>query len=129
MMSDPLMAKQMEKEMRIGFIVSLFLTIPIVLYSSLGQKILGVNLPAPLPISLAFPDGGVNLLSLLLASLVVFWPGWIFISGAYYSLKKKTLDMSTLIDIWVLAAYLASSAVSCVGILKGKTFFEAAAML
>ena len=77
--------------MRIGFILSLLLTIPVVLYSSLGQKILGVNLPAPLPVSLAFPDGGVNLLSLLLASLVVFWPGWIFISGAYYALKKKGL--------------------------------------
>ena len=47
-MADPAMAKQMEKEMRIGFILSLLLTIPIVLYSSLGQKILGVNLPAPL---------------------------------------------------------------------------------
>ena len=36
--TDPLMAKQMEKEMRIGFIVSLLLTIPVVLYSFLGQK-------------------------------------------------------------------------------------------
>jgi len=127
--TDPLMAKQMEKEMRIGFIVSLFLTIPIVLYSSLGQKILGVNLPAPLPISLAFPDGGINLLSLLLASLVVFWPGWIFISGAYYSLKKKTLDMSTLIATGVLAAYIYSFAMTIFADLKGETFFEAAAML
>src|SRR3989338_9017362 len=127
--TDPLMAKQMENEMRIGFIVSLFLTIPIVLYSSLGQKILGVNLPAPLPISLAFPDGGINLLSLLLASLVVFWPGWIFISGAYYSLKKKTLDMSTLIATGVLAAYIYSFAMTIFADLKGETFFEAAAML
>ena len=129
MMSDPLMAKKMEKEMRIGFIVSLFLTIPVVLYSSLGQKILGVNLPTPLPASLAFPDGGINLLSLLLASLVVFWPGWIFISGAYYSLKKKTLDMSTLIATGVLAAYIYSFAMTIFADLKGETFFEAAAML
>jgi len=129
MMSNPLMAKQMEKEMRIGFIISLLLTIPIVLYSSLGQKILGVNLPAPLPISLAFPDGGINLLSLLLASLVVFWPGWIFISGAYYSLKKKTLDMSTLVATGVLAAYIYSFAMTIFAGLKGETFFEAAAML
>ena len=128
-MTDPLMAKKMEKEMRIGFIISLFLTIPVVLYSSLGQKILGVNLPAPLPVSLAFPDGGINLLSLLLASLVVFWPGWIFISGAYYSLKKKTLDMSTLIATGVLAAYIYSFAMTIFADLKGETFFEAAAML
>ena len=128
-MSDPAMAKHMEKEMRIGFVVSLLLTIPIVLYSSLGQKIFGVNLPAPLPVSMAFPDGGVNLLSLLLASLVVFWPGWIFISGAYYSLKKKTLDMSTLIATGVLAAYIYSFAMTIFSELKGETFFEAAAML
>lgn len=127
--TDPSMAKQMEKEMRIGFVVSLLLTIPIVLYSSLGQKILGVNLPAPLPVSLAFPDGGVNLLSLLLASLVVFWPGWIFISGAYYALKKKTLDMAVLIATGVLAAYIYSFAMTIFADLKGETFFEAAAML
>src|SRR3990167_9788987 len=70
------------------------------------------DLRAPLPVSLAFPDGGINLLSLLLASLVVFWPGWIFISGAYYSLKKKTLDMSTLIATGVLAAYIYSFAMT-----------------
>ena len=128
-MTDPAMAKQMEKEMRIGFILSLLLTIPIVLYSSLGQKILGVNLPAPLPVSLAFPDGGVNLLSLLLASLVVFWPGWIFISGSYYALKKRTLDMSVLIATGVLAAYIYSFAMTIFAGLKGETFFEAAAML
>ena len=122
-MADPAMAKQMEKEMRIGFIVSLLLTIPVVLYSSLGQKILGVNLPAPLPASLAFPDGGVNLLSLLLASLVVFWPGLIFISGSYYALKKKTLDMSVLIATGVLAAYIYSFAMTIFAGLKGETFF------
>lgn len=123
------MAKQMEKEMRIGFIFSLLLTIPIVLYSSLGQKILGLHLTAPLPVSPAFPDGGVNLLSLLLASLVVFWPGWIFISGAYYALKKRTLDMAVLIATGVLAAYVYSFAMTIFANLKGETFFEAAAML
>ena len=122
--TDPTMAKQMEKEMRIGFIVSLILAIPVVLYSSLGQKILGVNLPAPLPVSLAFPDGGVNLLSLLLASLVVFWPGWIFISGAYYALKKKTLDMAVLIATGVLAAYIYSFAMTIFAGLKGETFLK-----
>lgn len=128
-MADPAMAKKMEKEMRIGFIISLLLTIPIVLYSSLGRKILGVNLPAPLPGNFAFPDGGVNLLSLMLASLVVFWPGWIFISGSYHALKKRTLDMSVLIATGVLAAYIYSFAVTVFADLKGETFFEAAAML
>jgi len=127
--NDPNMAKQMEREMRTGFFVSLFLTIPIVLYSMMGEKIFSIHLPAPLPVSLAFPDGGVNLLSLLLASLVVFWPGLIFISGAWNALKKKTLDMSTLIAVGVLTAYIFSFAMTIFADLKGETFFEAAAML
>ena len=127
--NDPNMAKQMEREMRTGFFVSLFLTIPIVLYSMMGEKIFGIHLPTPLPVSLAFPDGGVNLLSLLLASLVVFWPGLIFISGAWNALKKKTLDMSTLIAVGVLTAYIFSFAMTIFADLKGETFFEAAAML
>lgn len=128
-MADPAMAKQMEREMRTGFFISFFLTIPIVLYSAMGEKVFGIHLPTPLPVNSIFPDGGVNLLSLLLASLVVFWPGFMFISGAWTALKKKTLDMSTLIAVGVLAAYIFSFAMTIFTDLKGETFFEAAAML
>ena len=127
--TDPSMAKKMEKGMRTGFFISFFLTIPIVFYSAMGEKIFGVRLPTPFPANSIFPDGGVNLISLLLASLVVFWPGWIFISGAYYSLKKRTLDMSTLIAVGVLTAYIFSFIMTVFSGLKGETFFEAAAML
>ena len=64
---------------------------------------------------------------LILATPVVFWSGWIFISGAYRALRHRTLDMSVLIATGVLAAYIASLILMVVG--GEEVFFEAAAML
>jgi len=63
---------------------------------------------------------------LLLSTPVVFYSGWIFISGAYHSLRRRTLNMSVLIATGVLAAYLFSVLITFIG---GETFYEAAAML
>ena len=118
-MSDPKMAKAMERDMRNRFFLSLLLTIPTVLYSPLGMDFLGLDLPTgPL---------NHNWLMFLLATPVVWWGGWIFISGASRSLRHRTLNMSVLIATGVLAAY-AFSVVITIGDL-GETFYEAAAML
>src|SRR5215204_5603131 len=117
-MSDPLMAAKMERDMRNKFFVALLLTIPTVLYSPLGMNLLGVQLPTF--------GLGENLIMLLLSTPVVFYSGWIFISGAYYSLRRRTLNMSVLIATGVLAAYLFSVLITFLG---GETFYEAAAML
>ncbi len=63
---------------------------------------------------------------LVLSTPVVFYCGWMFISGAYHSLRRRMLNMSALIATGVLAAYLASLLLTMVG---SETFFEAAAML
>jgi Cu2+-exporting ATPase len=117
-MSDPLMAATMERDMRNRFSVALLLTIPTVLYSPLGMNLLGVRLPTF--------GLGENLIMLLLTTPVVFYSGWIFISGAYHSLRRRTLNMSVLIATGVLAAYLFSVLITFLG---GETFYEAAAML
>src|ERR687898_988621 len=117
-MSDPGMAKAMERDMRNKFFVALLLTIPTVLYSPLGMNLLGVRLPTF--------GLGENLIMLLLSTPVVFYSGWIFISGSYYSLRRRTLNMSVLIATGVLAAYLFSVLITFIG---GETFYEAAAML
>ena len=118
-MSDPKMAKAMERDMRNRFLVSLLLTIPTVLYSPLGMDFFGLDLPTgPL---------NHNWLMLLLATPVVWWGGWIFISGAVRSLRNGSLNMSVLIATGVLAAYVFSVAIT-IGDL-GETFYEAAAML
>ena len=78
-MSDPKTAKAMERDMRNRSFLSLLLAIPIVLYSPLGMDLLGLDLPmGPL---------NHNWLMFILATPVVWWGSWIFISGAYRSLR------------------------------------------
>jgi Cu2+-exporting ATPase len=117
-MSDPGMAAAMERDMRNRFFVALLLTIPTVLYSPLGTNLLGLRLSTF--------GLGENVIMLLLSTPVVFYSGWIFISGSYYSLRSRTLNMSVLIATGVLAAYLFSVLITFVG---SETFYEAAAML
>src|ERR687893_704767 len=117
-MSDPNMAATMERDMRNKFFVALLLTIPTVLYSPLGMNLLGVRLPTF--------GLGENVIMLILSTPVVFYCGWIFISGSYHSLRRRTLNMSVLIATGVLAAYLFSVLITFLG---GETFYEAAAML
>jgi Cu2+-exporting ATPase len=118
-MSDPMMAKAMETDMRNRFFVSLLLTIPTILYSPIGYDFLGIDLPT----------GGVNAnwIALATSTPVVWWAGWIFIGGAYHSLRRRALNMSVLIATGVLAAYLASVVLLLAG--EEDAFFEAAAML
>ncbi len=116
-MSDPKMARAMEVDMRNRFFVALVLTIPTLLYSPLFTQFFKVSLPAPVD---------PNWIMFVLSTPVVWWSGWIFISGAYQSLKHRALNMSVLIATGVLAAYLFSVLILFVG---GESFFEAAAML
>jgi len=118
-MTNPQMAKQMEADMRRRFWVSFILSIPIFIYSPVGEKVFGIILPSPIPI---------NWLLLILTTPIVFWTGSIFITGTYYSLKAKKLNMAVLIVTGVLAAYLFSALLTI--IMPGsETFYEAAALL
>lgn len=118
-MTDPRIAKEMERDMRNRFFISLILSIPIFLYSPAAINIFGLQLYSPIPI---------NWLLLILTTPIVFWAGSIFITGAFYSLKSKKLDMSVLIATGVLAAYLFSILLT---VLRpdSETFYEAAALL
>ncbi len=118
MMADPRMAAFMERDMRRRFLWSLVLTVPAVLYSPLGRTLLRLRLPQPIP---------ANWILVLLTTPVVFWTGSIFIAGAYRSLRKRALNMSVLISVGVLAAYLFSVIITVAN--AGETFYEAAAML
>src|SRR3990167_6948347 len=118
-MTNPQMAKKMEQDMRRRFWVSLFLSIPIVLYSPLGLNYFKLTLPTPLP---------ANWLLLILTTPIVFWTGSIFITGTYYSLKARQLNMAVLIATGVLAAYLFSVLLTLIRP-ESETFYEAAALL
>src|SRR3989344_1404344 len=118
-MSNPQIAKQMEKDMKKRFFISLLLSIPIFLLSPVGINLLKIPIPEFLPI---------NWILLALTTPVVFWAGSIFITGTYYSLKAKKLNMSVLIATGVLAAYLFSVLLT-VARSGSETFYEAAALL
>ena len=118
-MTNPQMTKQMEADMRRRFFISLILSIPIFLYSPVGINFFGLNLPAPIPVSWIL---------LILTTPIVFWAGSIFITGTYYSLKARVLNMSVLIATGVLAAYLFSVLLTFIQP-ESETFYEAAALL
>jgi Cu2+-exporting ATPase len=119
MMSDPSMAAAMERDMRHRFLVSLILTIPVVLYSELGEAIFGATPP---DFGL-----GVQWMAFGFATPVVLYGGWVFIRGTVEALRSRRLDMSVLITTGVAAAYLFSAGITLSG--GTEVFFEAAAML
>jgi Cu2+-exporting ATPase len=115
-LSDPTVAAAMERDMRNRFFVALALSIPTFLYSPVAEGLLDIN-----------PPGPNNWIMLLTSTPIVWWSGWIFIGGAYYSLKHRALNMSVLIATGVLAAYGFSVGLTLFG--DGETFYEAAALL
>src|SRR3989344_4533931 len=118
-MTNPQMAEYMEADMRRRFVISLTLSVPIFLYSPVAINFLGLHLPSPIPI---------HWLLLLLTTPIVFWSGSLFITGTYYSLKAKKLNMAVLIATGVLAAYLFSVLITLIRP-EAETFYEAAALL
>jgi len=117
-MSDPAMAASMEADIRRRFWVALALSLLVVLISPMGEM-LGIRLP--------LGAAARSWTLLILTTPIVFWCGWIFVSGAFRSLVSRRLDMSVLIAVGVLAAYVASVYLTIVG--SKELFYEAAAML
>jgi Cu2+-exporting ATPase len=116
--SDPTMARAMERDMRRRFVVALVLTIPVILLSPVAVNTFGLELVGS--------ETARNVTMLALSTPVVWYAGWIFIGGAWTSLRHRQLNMSVLIAVGVLAAWGASVLLTILG---RETFFEAAAML
>src|SRR3989344_4000196 len=112
------MAKLREEDIRNKFFVALILTLHIIAYSPLGENILGLRLPTPIP---------ANWIMFLLTTPVFFYSGWIFLYSAYKALQHRMLNMSVLIAVGITAAYAFSVALTILGL--PESFYEAAAML
>jgi len=117
-MSDPTMAAAMERDMRNRFFVALALTIPVILLSPLAVNTFNLEL--------IDSEEARNWLMLAISTPIVWYAGWIFIGGAWTSLRSRALNMAVLVATGVLAAWLASVFLTIAG---EETFFEAAAML
>ena len=109
----------MVRDMLRRFAVCAALTIPIVLYSPIGES-LGFGANPPFGLSMAW-------FGLVLATPVVLWGGWVFISSAWRSLLHGEVTMMTLIATGILVAYIYSVFATFAGV--EDVFFEAAAML
>lgn len=94
------------------FWVSLVLSVPIVLYSDVAQKLFAYQAPA-------FP--GALYLPFVLASVIFFYGGWVFIASAFRELKARLPGMMTLIALAISVAYLYSVAVTIIG--KGEALY------
>jgi Cu2+-exporting ATPase len=116
--SQPDMARAMARDMRNRFFVALGLTIPVFLLSPLAVNFFGLEITES--------ETTRNILMLVLSTPVVFYAGWIFIGGAVTALRNRSLNMSVLVALGVLTAWLSSVYLTVVG---NETFFEAAAML
>jgi len=114
--SDPVMLASMEADFRRRFWVALVLTVPVVLLSG---SVPGVRPPVPAAVA--------NWMGFVLATPVVWWCGWPFLSGAVAALRQRALDMTVLISTGVLTAYLASAYLTAIG--YAATYYDAAAML
>jgi Cu2+-exporting ATPase len=117
-MSDPKVARAMEADMRRRFFLALALSVPVFLFSPVTVDFFGLEIIAS--------ETARNWLMLLLATPVVWYAGWIFIAGAYTSLRSRALNMSVLIAVGVLAAWGFSVLITVIG---GETFYEAAVLL
>jgi P-type Cu2+ transporter len=101
------------------FIVSTLLSLPLVIFSPMGAAL---GLPGGPPFGLS-----IGLFSFLLATPVVWWGGWPFISAAWRALRLGQANMMTLIALGILVSYFYSVAATFV--FAGEVFYEAAAML
>ena len=94
------------------FWISFALSIPVVLYSDIVPLLFGYTPPV-------FP--GSSYLPLILASIIFFYGGSVFITSAYRELRARLPGMMALIALAISVAYFYSVAVTFFG--GGETLF------
>ncbi|HET9896118.1 MAG TPA: heavy metal translocating P-type ATPase [Streptosporangiaceae bacterium] len=110
----------MVADMRNRFGVAAVLSVPILLWSSIGRNVLGFTTAAPFGLR-------DDVWLLLLSLPVIFYSSWIFFAGAIRALRARTLDMMVLVAVAIAAGWLYSLSVTFSG--GGDTFYEAATVL
>ncbi len=95
------------------FWISLILTIPVLIYTELIQQLLGYHAPA-------FP--GSTWLTPILSSIIYWYCGWVFLSGAVSELRTRKPGMMTLVALAISTAYFYSLAITF-GLVQGMPFY------
>jgi Cu2+-exporting ATPase len=95
------------------FWISLVLTLPVLVYAELFQKLLGYTAPQ-------FP--GSAYLEFGLGSIIYWYGGWVFLRGAADELRARAPGMMTLVALAISTAYFYSVAVTF-GLVEGMPFY------
>jgi Cu2+-exporting ATPase len=110
--------REMVRDMRNRFWISLVFTIPIFLFSPMGLDAIRVNPPFGLDL---------NLVLFFLASAAILYPVWPFVVAAARALRNGVLNMAVLVVLSVGTGYIFS--VGATFFFAGQQFYEAAAVL
>jgi P-type Cu2+ transporter len=111
--------KEMVADLFRRFVISTLLTMPLIAFSPIGEII---GLPGMPPFGFS-----MGLFGFLLATPVVLWGGWPFLSAAWRAGLNRELNMMTLIALGISVSYVYS--VAATFLFPGEVFYEAAAML
>ncbi|WP_328690319.1 heavy metal translocating P-type ATPase [Streptomyces phaeochromogenes] len=110
----------MVADMRNRFLVAVLFSIPIVIWSPIGEDVFGLDVPVPFGLR-------QDVWALLLSLPVIFYSCTIFFDGAVRALRARTLDMMVLVAVAVGSGWLYSLIVTLTG--GGDVFYEAATVL
>src|SRR5438874_9163928 len=110
----------MARDMRDRFLVAAVLSVPILLWSSIGRQVLHFTVPAPFGLR-------DDVFQLILSLPVIGYSGWIFLDGAVRALRARTLDMMVLVAVAIAAGWTYSVIVTVRG--GGDVFYEASTVL
>src|SRR5436309_15197224 len=108
------------RDMRRRFLVAAVLSVPILLWSSIGRQVLHFSAPAPLGLR-------DDVFQLILSLPVVGYSARVFFDGAISALRARTLDMNVLVAIAIAAGWTYSVIVTLRG--GGDVFYEASTVL
>jgi Cu2+-exporting ATPase len=95
------------------FWIALILTIPVLIYAELFQELFGYTAPQ-------FP--GSQWLPFVLGSIIYFYGGWVFLTGAVAEVRGGNPGMMTLVAMAISVAYLYSVAITF-GLVGGMAFY------
>ncbi|WP_328394045.1 heavy metal translocating P-type ATPase [Streptomyces sp. NBC_00390] len=110
----------MVADMRNRFLVAALFSVPIVIWSPIGEEVFGLEAPVPFGLR-------QDVWALLLSLPVIFYSCTIFFKGAVRALRARTLDMMVLVAVAVGAGWLYSLVITLSG--GGDVFYEAATVL
>ena len=110
----------MVQDMRNRFLVAAVLSVPILLWSSIGRQVLHFGVPAPFGLR-------DDVFQLILSLPVIGYSARIFFDGAISALRARTLDMNVLVAVAIAAGWTYSVVVTLLG--GGDVFYEASTVL